>query len=301
MVNRFRRSISFSNPSHSRPSPPQEKKFHVRSTSLPCRSHPLFSRLNDEISELRTWASSQSQPQTRTSAWLCDGLSRLVSILDSLDDVLQLSQTQDSLRTRTVWLEKLLEDFFSYLDAYGAFQNLLLTLKEELSAAQVGLRRKDESKVVLFVKFQRKLVKEMSKLLSAVRSVNCRPELESDGDVELAKTLVNIKEVTAGVSVELFSGILSPFAANKKASWIGLRLSGQAKRSKLEESGIQEFEEAGVERLWNLRKKSEEEVRLVLKKMQNLEGCVCDIESGSEKVLRRLIHTRVSLLNILTQ
>ncbi|KAK6939242.1 Protein BPS1, chloroplastic [Dillenia turbinata] len=254
MVNRFRRSISFSNPNHNRPSPPPEKKFHVRSTS-----HILSS-----LSSMTRSTSSKHGllPNTNPKLALRHG---------SLEPA------------STAWLEKLIEDFLSFLDAYGAFQNLLLTPKEELSAAQVGLRRKDESKVVLFVKFQRKLVKEMSKLLSAVRSDNRRPEIQSDGDAEVAKTLVNIKEVTAAVSVALFSVILSSFATNEKSSWVGLKLLGKAKRSKTEEIGIQEFEEGGGERLWNLRKKSEEEVRLILKKMQNLEGCVCDIENGSEK------------------
>ena len=55
-----------------------------------------------------------------------------------------------------------------------------------------------------------------------------------------------------------------------------------------------------MKRTWGLRKKADEEVRMVLKRMQDLERCIADVESGSEKAFRSLINTRVSLLNTLT-
>jgi len=53
--------------------------------------------------------------------------------------------------------------------------------------------------------------------------------------------------------------------------------------------------------LWGLRKKGYEEVRMVLKRMQDLEECIGDIETSGQRVFRSLINTRVSLLNSLTQ
>jgi hypothetical protein len=72
------------------------------------------------------------------------------------------------------------------------------------------------------------------------------------------------------------------------------------KKVKIDE-GIQEFQQIGVESLWGLGKKEDEEVRMVLKRMQELEGCIGDIETSGERVIRSLINTRVSLLNSLTQ
>ncbi|KDO43967.1 hypothetical protein CISIN_1g044771mg [Citrus sinensis] len=93
MVGVFRRSLSFPNkhPNH----PPMS--HHIRSISLPCRSHPLVSQIKDEISELKTW---YTKPDNITSSWLCDGLSRLKDVHDSPHEILHLPQTQDSLRNQ---------------------------------------------------------------------------------------------------------------------------------------------------------------------------------------------------------
>ncbi|KAK7828088.1 hypothetical protein CFP56_030507 [Quercus suber] len=148
MVGVFRRSLSFPNKT---PNPPWKVPIshHNRSISLPCRSHPLISQLKDKINDLKSWA---SKPDTRTSAWLCDGLNSLKSVHDYLDDILQLPQTQESLRRQPQWVESLLEDFLRFVDVYGIFQTLFLGLKDEHLAAQVALRKRDETKVVLYVK-----------------------------------------------------------------------------------------------------------------------------------------------------
>ncbi|KAK9270037.1 hypothetical protein L1049_025610 [Liquidambar formosana] len=296
MVGVFRRSLSFPNKNSTRPSKPSIS-HHVRSVSLPCRSHPLISHLKDEINQLKTWDSKSDNP---TSAWLCDGLCRLRNVHFSLDDLLQLPQTQESLRREPDFVEKLLEDFIRFVDVYGIFQTSVMALKEVQSAAQVAIRRRDELKIALYVKALKKMAKEMNKLVSTVRCIGrCsvqEPVSVSDGDDELAAIIKDVNEVTVSVSVALFNGV-SLLSSSRKSSWMGLKL---AKKNKVEEV-IQEFKQVGVESFWGLRKKGDEEVRMALKRMQELEGSIGCIESGSEKVFRSLINTRVSLLNVLTQ
>ncbi|KAJ4702250.1 DUF241 domain-containing protein [Melia azedarach] len=299
MVGVFRRSLSFSNKHPNRPSKPPIS-HHIRSISLPCRSHPLISQIKDEIGELKTWS---SKSENRTSAWLCEGLSRLKDVHDSLDDVLQLPQTQESLRNQHEWVEKLLEDFLRFVDVYGIFQTSVLALKEEQFAAQMAIRKKDDAKIALYLKARKQMAKESIKLVSAIRFIGQYPVpksmLSSIADAELAGVVSDAVEVTIQVTVALFNGISTAFAS-RKSSWMGLRLSKKAKKVKIEE-GIEEFQHVCVENLWGLRKKGDEEVRTILKKMQSLEGYICGIESVSEKVFRSLISTRVSLLNTLTQ
>ncbi|KAG6648330.1 uncharacterized protein LOC122317374 [Carya illinoinensis] len=301
MVGRFRRSLSF--PNKINPNRPVTKppiSYHIRSVSLPCRSHPLVSQLKDEIIELKSWV---SKPDTRTSAWLCDGLSRLKNVIDYLDDILQLPQAQETLRQRcqSLWVEKLLEDFLRFVDVYGIFRTSVLALKEVQSAAQVAMRKRDESKVASYVKSRKQMAKEMGKLVSTVRNVRvpARSESISVGDAELMGVIGDVIEATVTVSVTLFNGISASFTS-RKSSWVGLGLYKKTKKTKVEE-GIAEFQQVGVEGLWGLRKKAEEEVRMALKKMQDMEVCIGDIENGSERVFRSLINARVSLLNALTQ
>jgi len=82
-----------------------------------------------------------------------------------------------------------------------------------------------------------------------------------------------------------------------------VKLSRKGGRVSKDREGIEELRERDVveiENLRNLKKKGDEEVRLVLKKMRDLEECICAIESVTEKVLRALINSRVALLNLLT-
>ncbi|KAF7137669.1 hypothetical protein RHSIM_Rhsim07G0254600 [Rhododendron simsii] len=299
MVSKFRRSLSFPNHSHSKDS----KHFsnttsHLRSASLPSTSHPLISQLKDHLNRLKSWAAAGSMPDTRTSAWLCDGLTRLKTVHNYFDDILRLPQTKNSLRRHTDWTEKLLEDFLRFVDAYGIFQTLIFALKREHSAAQVSVRRKVESKIEMYAKAMRKMDKEMGDLVSAIRCMrNSSNNFICNVDAELVEVILDVKEVTVLVSTALFCGI-SLSLVSKKPSWIGSRF---AKKGRVEE-GIQEFKKVGTEiSLWGFRKKGDEEyLRMVLKRMHELEDCIVKIEMGSERVFRSLINTRVSLLNVLT-
>ncbi|EEF52840.1 uncharacterized protein LOC8267890 [Ricinus communis] len=298
MVGVFMRSLSFPNKNPNRPSKPP-LSHHIRSISLPCRSHPLIFQLKDAIHKLKVWS---SKSDNRTSSWLCDGLTSLKALHDSLDDILHLPQTQESLRRHPKWIEKLLDDFLRFVDVYGTFQTSFLSLKEDQLAAQVAVRKRDDSKIALYIKSRKKMAKEMSKLAYTVRDISrCYvPGLDklSIADAELVGVIGDVIEVTMSVTVALCNGI-SQSISSRKSSWIGLRLPTRAKKAKVEE-GIQEFQEVGVESLWGLRKKGDEEVRMVLKRMRDLEGCISGIESGGEKVFRSLINTKVALLNSLT-
>ncbi|XP_062098966.1 uncharacterized protein LOC133804873 [Humulus lupulus] len=303
MVGVFRRSLSFPNKIPSRTSSKPSISHHIRSISLPCRSHPLISQLRDGVAELHCWA---TQPESRTSAWLADGLTRLKDLHDCLDDILQLPQTQESLRRQpNSVVENLLEDFLRFVDVYGIFQTSILALKEEQSAAQVGLRKRDELKVSLYVKARKRLAKEMGKLITAVRCINGRsaPPLVCVGDAELSDGIGDVVEVTVTVSLALFNVIATSFGS-KKSSWMGLRRlkkKKKAKKAMVEDEGIVEFQQVGAECvLFGLRKKSDEEIRKASKKMQELETCIGGIEICGERIFRGLINARVSLLNTLT-
>ncbi|XVF35854.1 hypothetical protein REPUB_Repub19eG0007100 [Reevesia pubescens] len=298
MVGVFRRSLTCPNKTPNRPSKPSISQ-QIRSISLPCRSHPLISQLKDEITELNTWSCN---PDNRTSAWLCDGLSRLKDVHDSLHDILQLPQTHEFLSHKREWVDKLLEDFLRFVDVYGIFQISFLSLKEEQLAARVALRRKDDSKIAMHLKGRKKMAKEIAKLVSSIRCIGRYSipvsALVTIADTELAGVISGVVVVTVSVSLALFNGISMSFTS-RKSSCMGLTLSKKAKKVKIEES-IKEFQQIGEANMWGLRKKGDEEMRMVWKRMQDLERCIDDIESGSEKALRSLINTRVSLLNTLT-
>ncbi|CAN0927386.1 hypothetical protein LINGRAHAP2_LOCUS35870 [Linum grandiflorum] len=276
MVASFMRSLSFPN---KKPPPPPPISHHLRSISLPSRPHPLISHLRLQITDLRLSSSGS----------ISDGLlTQLKDVHDYLDDILRLPQTQDSLRRHPAWIDDLLDDFLRFADAFGTFQNLAAKMKEELFAAKMAVRKRDDSKTASFLKFRKKFGKEMEKLVQAVRTSRRRfvqYDAVSLEAAELARVLGEVMEVT----VEVSEAVFKRFSVTKTTSkWIrGLR----------KRSAEKEEEEEVV---FGLKRKSDEEIRDAVKRLQRLEGCICEIENGGEKVFRSLISTRVSLLNCLT-
>lgn len=334
MVANFRRSLSFpNNPSTSTSSSSSKPKktFHVRSTSLPCRSShdPLISHLKNSINRLNIWSttsSSKPSPDDHTpassssssSAWLCSGLAQLKSVHDSLDDLLLLPQTKETLHSggeSEQLIEKFLEDFLHFVDIYGMFQSLVLSLKEEHLAAQVAVRKRDDFKIQIYLNTLKKMSKEITKLISSLQRRHQQhsnvPKISSDAITEVTGIIREVIEVTVSVSVALFSGLsvslASTFLSHQKSSRITLMGGGGKQKKNVVVSttdcqGLEEFAQIWLFRnLWNLRKKDDEELKLTTKRMYEIEDCIRGIEIGSEKAFRSLINTRVSLLNVLTQ
>ncbi|KMZ68736.1 hypothetical protein ZOSMA_22G00210 [Zostera marina] len=57
-------------------------------------------------------------------------------------------------------------DFLHFADTYGCFREVLVSLQQLQSAARSAVRRKDEAKLGSHARSQRKLEKEMQKLIS---------------------------------------------------------------------------------------------------------------------------------------
>ncbi|KAF7829494.1 DUF241 domain protein [Senna tora] len=293
MVGVFGRSLSFPNKNPNGPCQRPPISHHIRSISLPCRSHPLFSQIKEDINHLNTWSStSNSKFHQQTSSNLCDALSRLKEVHHTLQHILHLPHTQDSLCRHPQWVDKLLEDFLRFVDVYGIFQSSILSLKEHHSAAQMGIRKRDQSKVNEYVKAKNKIAKQMEKLVSEIRCVNNQVQHyyyynNNDGmgigDAELAGVLGDVIRVTLLVSVALFSGMAASFAS-RKLSWT--QLVKLSRRGKKEQEGIEELlEQDGV--MENLKKRGDHEVRSVLNRMRDLEASICHIEIRPASLLTR--------------
>ncbi|MCL7041117.1 hypothetical protein MKW94_029647 [Papaver nudicaule] len=303
MASRIRRNLSFSHPNSS------PKTNHTRSSSLPCRSHPLISQLQDEIKNLKIW---EANSDLRTSAWLNEGLIMLKNVHDSFGDLLHLSQTQDSFRRRSEWVESLLEDYLRFVDVYGIFRASIVSLKEEQLKVEIALRRNNESMISWYAKERKKITKDMMKIVSSnVRftgkySIPVTTMVESNSnDLELSSVLRDVNDVTEMVTMCLIKGVSSSIEI-KRNSWKNLKnLWNNKKKTSDKEEGIKEVVEV-IESLSELRingegDKNRDQRSRVLEKLERLDECIAEIENGSEKVFRSLINTRVALLNMLTQ
>ncbi|KAI3706124.1 hypothetical protein L1987_76382 [Smallanthus sonchifolius] len=298
MVAHFRRSVSFSNTA-SPPPPPSfsttkaaGKRIHFRSTSLPTRSHPILFQLKYHLNQLKSHWASHMLPESLHLDRVSDALIRLRIILESLDDLLDLAPSRDSLRRHPDWVEKVLEDFLVMVDVYGTFQMQVSTLKQCVITTQLATKRKDALKKVVCLKGLKKSGNEISKLVPFLQAIRLHPVCVTGSDLnidfELVGVIKDVIEVIIVISEAVFSGIFGSFETRKTSWMMGLKKSKR-------EKGIKELENG----IWSLRNYKDGDLNK--KMMQDMENCIDGIESGSERVFRSLINTRVSLLNVLTQ
>lgn len=291
LVSGFRRSISLPKHNITTTTSKSTRSYHVRSSSLPCRSHPSTSQLKGQIQTLKSW---QADPDRGSSAWLCAGLTQLKRLHDSLDDLFQLPKSHHSLRRRSHWVDNLLETSLLFVDAYGSFRSALVGLKEAQLAAQVAIRCRDGSKISSCFKSRKKIERDLARIVTDIRNARrcCAPVAAADPDAELAWLLREANAVTVSVSVAVFSGI--SLSSSSKASCIGLI----RKRNKMDgDDGVCEFQDAWGE---NLRRWKDDE-KMELRRLKVCEEWVVEIEKESERLFKSLINARVSLLNVLTQ
>uniref|UniRef100_A0ACD5UJA1 Uncharacterized protein n=1 Tax=Avena sativa TaxID=4498 RepID=A0ACD5UJA1_AVESA len=278
MAPSFGRSISFPL-SPARASRPRAAAYHVRSVSLPCRSHPLLAHLCTHIAAVRTWVSAPTTPST--------GLAHLDALHAALAELLLLPEARSALHYGSSTAASLLEGFLVLADAHGAFQETVVEIRAHASEAQAALRRSDDSRLASAVRSLRRAEKDLARL--AVVSVRAAAKLptpsaasSSAAEVEVSGALIEAVAAAAFASAAVFSAVeavcdsATAALASKKtvtSSLMSLVKSGKAAAS----------DEDRLERL------------------ESVEACVAEMESGSDRVFRSILHTRVALLNIQTQ
>ncbi|WOL18184.1 hypothetical protein Cni_G26977 [Canna indica] len=284
MVAGFRRSLSLSGLSPSA-SPARCRRrdapapHHTRSVSLPCRSHPALSLLHDEI------RSSADLGSPFAAAAASSGLERADRLLAALDDLLRLPQTQEPLRRRPAWADRLLDGVLRLADAQGSFRSASISLAQHTAEARAAARRRDPARLASAARSQRRAEKELAALASAIKDLARCPPFAPGLWADAAEAEV------AGIVAEAVAAV----ASTMSAVFLGVASSAAAASSSKDYSW----------RVWALRKASsplrtkeaeEAEIATMAKLEESMEG----VEEGSERVYRSLVNIRVALLNILT-
>jgi len=276
MAPSFGRSISFPL-SPARASRPRAAAYHVRSVSLPCRSHPLLAHLCTHIAAVRTWVSAPTTPST--------GLAHLDALHAALAELLLLPEAISALQHGSATSACLLDGFLILADSHGAFQETLVEINAHASDAQAALRRRDDNRLASAVRSLRHTEKDLARLAASVRTAIKFPTPSastSAAEVEVSGALAEAVAAAACASAAVFSAVEDVSAsataalASKKtvtSSLMSLVKSGKAAAS----------DEDRLERL------------------DKVEACVAEMESGSDRVFRSILRTRVALLNIQTQ
>uniref|UniRef100_A0ACD5U5I4 Uncharacterized protein n=1 Tax=Avena sativa TaxID=4498 RepID=A0ACD5U5I4_AVESA len=245
---------------------------HARSVSLPHEhSHPVLAYLDDSIHTLRSWSAGASGQAS--------GIALVDAVLAALGELLALPQAVASLHN-TAACDQILDRFLALADAYGTFQSALITLKQSVADLQVGTRRGDGVMVAASLHAHKRTEKELHRLVATMRhATRCTLAASRARDNDVIGIVAKVAAATAEASEAIFMECaamlpeLVPTIAHTSIKWLArLSIRHDARKTALAE----------------------------LERLEKLEECIDGLEAGSEKVFRRLLQSRVSLLNINT-
>ncbi|XP_058216642.1 uncharacterized protein LOC131327497 [Rhododendron vialii] len=261
--------------------------YHTRCVSLPSRLHPVIPQVNEHLR-----------------------LSGLENMYDHLDDLLLLPHAQQSFaqQRNEKWVEVVLEKYLRLLDVCAIAKDISSQTKQDLQGLLSILRRRrdtnDFSGYLNSRKNAKKVIRKSLKDLNCIKSNHTSVALGKSREI-----LDSLNEVEAA-TVAVFESLLSYISGTEaESSLSGFSLVSRfmhqkSVASKDEETSTNVFKKFDAAlHSHNHHKTSKSDNAVHVENLQNqlakMEPSIQDIEEGLECLFRRLIKTRVILLNIL--
>ncbi|KAK1400332.1 Eukaryotic translation initiation factor 3 subunit a protein [Heracleum sosnowskyi] len=238
---------------------------HSRSISLPSRSHPLTATVEEHLCRLRTPEEASSSTISKFNK-----LSALQDLYECVEDLLQLPSAQQD---QLISGEDILCGSIRLLDLCSTSKDAISLVRASVQDLESSLRRKEtdvSSKTGSYLICKKKANKMVSKCFAGSKKSKINKSIETPAIVSLLR---EVEEVSITVFESIFSSICPAKEASKQNKW-----SKVFKSSKT--SGI-----TGTQ-----------EVQKCLKALDmNMQEC----EDKLDCLVRSLIKTRVSILNVL--
>ncbi|KAK2373217.1 hypothetical protein QL285_074268 [Trifolium repens] len=285
--------------------------YHVRSNSFPSESHPSSTRIEQELTKIKTWEATS----TSTSDSITTGLSYLENLYISLEDLLNMASTQKAISHHQgeKFVEELLDGSVRILDICGITRDTMLQIKENVQSLHSSLRRRKgdssiEKSVAEYNFFTKKMKKNVTKLITSLKQMESKFGASSllNQDQEFVSVIRVLREVIV-MNISIFQSILSflvgSASKSKTAKWLKVAKLMHKKVSC--EENLENFNELQCveSSLRTLLSEGSDVAKMQAthEKFEAMENAIEMIENGLENVFRRLVKTRVSLLNIMTQ
>ncbi|KAK8561206.1 hypothetical protein V6N12_048280 [Hibiscus sabdariffa] len=265
--------------------------FHARSNSLPSRPHPLIPQIDEHLCRLK------SNKAAISSSSIIEKLNGLRDLYELVDSLLQLPSTQNSL-AQSYNDKELLNGSLRLLDVCGLAKDALLQAKEDAQQLQsVFRRRRGDDAGFAYLASRKKSNKLINKSLRDLKIRKC----DAYNDVEATFAMLkDVEGVTFSVLQSVFRYITVSVPEPNSTNWSLVSKLMRSKRITCEEraSGSNEFERLTATLCSLIGSNTKTEKAQV--ELQNLESSIRDVEGDVECLMRLLIKTRVSILNILS-
>ncbi|KAM3285670.1 hypothetical protein P3S67_024471 [Capsicum chacoense] len=255
------------------------KPNHVRSISLPGRSHPTNQRVEEELNKLRSLEVSVAP------AAVSNGLIGLEKLYECIDDLLNLPQTLRALSQslNAKCLDDLLDKSVRLLDVCATMGELVSQCKENVRDLRSSLRRRKgdsttDDNVERFTSFSKKIKRDAKRSVSTLKQMDQETAVPAllDADQDTVSVIRALKEANA-VCLSTFQMLSSflrvPLLKPKPSKWS--LLSRLVHKERIES----ECQEENMS-------------------LETFEAYLDSFENGLEATFRSLIRSRSSLLNI---
>ncbi|KAK0605820.1 hypothetical protein LWI29_031039 [Acer saccharum] len=321
-------------------SPKTTKHYNVRCISLPAaRSHPTTLKLEQELNKLESWEilSSPSSSSSSTNAEkILSALSGLGELYKCIGDLLALPLTQQVLaqHRHENWVNQLLDGLLRYLDICGNTRDSILLMKESVRVLESAFRRSKcgeliiQGNVTAYISSRKKMVKNLASLLKAIKdcSSNNSPDHNSDQNHHhvnvLSSSVIRVLMIRSSlITTSMLHSLLSYLSAVSPMSSSNTKWSLISKLfhkwvatidSQFEENEFESVDIALSEVLLHQQSSKvdqlekvddhhdDEKIESANVKLEALDCVIGGFEDALESLFRRLIHARVSLLNIIS-
>ncbi|XP_068653918.1 uncharacterized protein [Aristolochia californica] len=288
-------------------------RYHVRSSSIPSRSHRTTVKVVENLNQLREW---ESLPSISLSS-LCTGLSGLSDLYQSIDDLLQLPLTQQALFAcnNKKFVDEALDASLRLLDSCANARDVMLQMTDAVKDLQLALRRRVapkkqilEKALSTYMSLAKKIKQKAKKCLKALKTQKFDFSSLSVGsqlhNVEVMTVIRDARSFAISILEKLLSFVSCSNPRSMKTSSIVLKWIGSGRvacNEEAEKMNDTERLHASLSVLCSYKSENEsDQVQNAQEQLKTFLDGIQGLEVGLDLLHRRLIQTRVSLLNILS-
>ncbi|KAA3490652.1 DUF241 domain protein [Gossypium australe] len=274
--------------------------YHARSNSLPSRQHPIASQIDDNLNRLRAYQSAS------TSSSIGHDLNGLQDLHECVDVLLQFPLTQQALaqEKQREMIEELLDGSLMLLDVCTTAKDALLQTKECTQELQSILRRRRGAEGLAnefrkYLKSRKAMKKAICKALKNLKHIQNKLSTTGENGAVIS-ILRDVEAVTISVLESVLSFISGAEAESKSSRWSLVSKLMHQKKVMCEEQKANEILSAAAAVRSCIKSENMKHVENVQKELQSSGLSIQDLEEGLETLSRRMIKTRVTVLNIIS-